>query len=254
MTNKYTTYFLPLSIVLLVFLLVFGRGDTSVAFTQRNKSKEAPVVDYQTEIAGSVSKARSEKSICFRGLSNPDKRKPIGELPFAVEPLPINSHWWIGLTALPVQQSDIVILGNIIAKEAHLSDDRTGIYSEFTVQITEVLADATKKLIVGASLTVNRPGGKVRFASGRIQSYEISGQGMPGIAQYALFLRKTDDGDFLIVTGYELSGEKVIPLDGEDISDPRSNLPFAKYRNADQVTFLKELHEEAGKSPGGGAK
>ena len=94
----------------------------------------------------------------------------------------------------------------------------------------------------------------MRFKSGKIQKYELARQGMPQVgAQYVLFLRKTVDGDLLILTGYELSDGHITPLDGDDNKDPRLVLPFAKYRGADQADFLKELRDAAGRSVIGGA-
>lgn len=256
MATKYTYFLLIISTTALMFLLIHVHGDaTSVAFSQNVKSADFPIADYDIETGKEKGKARKDKDSHFKGLGNPDQRKPIAELPLGSEPLPTSSHWWIGLSALPVEQSDIIVLGHILGREAHLSDDRTGIYSEFTVQIEEVFRDTTRTPQVLGSLSVNRAGGSVRFASGKIQKYEIAGQGMPGAgSQYVLFLRKSAAGDLLILTGYEFVGGNVTPLDGEDVSDPRSNLPFAKYRGADQKTFLKDLHEAAAKSIGGGAE
>jgi hypothetical protein len=63
---------------------------------------------------------------------------------------------------------------------------------------------------------------------------------MPRVgSQYVLFLRKTEDGDFLILTGYELLDGSITPIDGEGNKNPRMDLPFTKYRGADQAKFLK---------------
>ena len=60
---------------------------------------------------------------------------------------------------------------------------------------------------------------------------------------HVLFLRKTQEGDFLILTGYELSDEGITPIDGEGNEDPRADLPLKKYRGVDEATFLKDLSD-----------
>lgn len=163
-----------------MFLTIYStRGAPTVSsYSQNNNSVDLPIVDYDAEITKEKSKTRKEKDERFKGHGNSDKR-PIAELPNGVEPLPTNAHWWLGLSAVPMDQSDVVILGNIVARDTHLSDDRTGIYSEFTVQVNEVFRDSTSAVVAGSPLFVNRPGGSVRFASGKIQRYRLSGQGFP---------------------------------------------------------------------------
>jgi hypothetical protein len=233
--------------LIVVGLLTFGilhRAGDLVAqpMQQGSQNSDAPMLDYEAEVRKVKDKARKDKSSRFNSLGNPDKTKQISELSAGVEPLPTNSHWWVGLSALPVSHSTVIVFGEVIVAEAHLSDDKTGIYSEFLVRVEEVFKDTTGSLNIGEILSANRVGGGARFASGKVQKYRIAGQGMPRKGgRYVLFLRKTDNGDLMIVTGYELSNGRVTPLDGEDNKDPRSALPFAHYRGADQSRFLQDL-------------
>jgi hypothetical protein len=244
---------MTISLLLLVTFYKTSGTLSASHYSQGNSSRDLPVVDYEIEVSRPKSKERKEKDNHFKGRGNPDSRRPIAELPEGVEPLPINGAWWLGLSALPIDQSDVVVLGIIGAREAHLSDDKTGIYSEFTVLVADILKDGTKTIIPGNVVSASRPGGWVRFKSGKIQKYELSRQGMPQVgAQYALFLRKTADGDLLILTGYELSDGHITPLDGEEDKDPRMVLPFAKYRGVDQANFLKDIREAAARSVIGG--
>ena len=231
---------------LMFFPLCETRGASSAAtFAQEGRQPDLPIVDYEKEISTPKDKARKEKGERFNGQGGINGRA-IEKLPDNVETLPTTAHWWIGLSALPVDRSDVVIRGTITSREAHLSDDRTGIYSEFLVQVAEIFKDISKAIIAGTPLTVNRVGGSVRFASGKIQRYAISRQDMPRPGhQYVLFLRKTAAGDLLILTGYELSYGRVSPLDGEDTYDPRSTMPFAKYRGKEAESFLQEVRNAA---------
>lgn len=214
---------------------------------------EAPLLDYESEIRASVSKERKEKNQRFNSRGNPVRNKQITEIPPGVEPLPTITHWWRGLPALPVAQSTAIVIGNIIGSEAHLSDDKTGIYSEFLVGVDDVFKDVTGSIKSNNTLSVNRVGGNVRFNSGRINKYKIHQQGMPQKGRrYLLFLQQTGSGDFLILTGYELTNNKVVPLDGEDNKDPRSALPFARYRGAGELQLLQDLRSILQNNLGGG--
>jgi hypothetical protein len=218
-------------------------------YSQDKHSRDLPALDYEIEVTKPKSKERKEKGSRFKGSANPDTKKPIDELPEGIEPLPITGAWWRGLSALPTEQSDVVVLGVVISREAHLSEDRTGIHSEFTVLVSEVLKDPTKTIISGTPISVNRSGGAVRFKSGKIQNYQIAHQGMPDVAaQYVLFLRKTSDGDLLILTGFKLVNGRVMPLDGNENDDPRLVLPFAKYAGVDEAKFLKEVRDATARS------
>lgn len=228
------------------------RNAFSASPSQDSHSHDLPTLDYENEVTKVKSKERKEKGNHFKGAANPDTKKPIAELPEGVEPLPIIGAWWRGLAALPTEQSEVVILGVVTSRDAYLTEDRTGIYSEFTVLVSEVFKDPTKTIISGTPISVNRTGGAVRFKSGKIQKYQIAHQGMPDVAaQYVLFLRKTSDGDLLILTGFKLDNGHVTPLDGNENNDPRLVLPFAKYAGTDEAEFLKEVRDPAASSAKG---
>ncbi len=209
---------------------------------QKDKKSDAPVLDYEAEIRKAVSTERKGKSASFNGRGNYSSKIRIAELPQGAEILPTNSHWWIDLSALPVSQSDVVVLGEVVDAEAHLSDDRTGIYSEFSIQVSDVFKDTAGLLSAGSTISANRIGGGVKFASGKIQEYRFRRQGMPLKGnRYVLFLKREESGDFTILTGYKLSNGRVAPLDGEDSDDPRAALPFARYKGADESQLLQDL-------------
>lgn len=227
----------------------------SASPSQDSHSHDLPTLDYENEVTKAKSKERKEKGNHFKGGANPDTKKPIDELPEGVEPLPITGAWWRGLSALPTEQSDVVILGVVTSRDAYLTEDRTGVYSEFTVLVSEVFKDSTKTIVSGTPISVNRSGGAVRFKSGKIQKYQIAHQGMPDFsAPYVLFLRKTSDGDILILTGFKLINGHVTPLDGDENNDPRLVLPFAKYAGTDKAEFLKAVRDAAASSAKGGAQ
>ncbi len=129
--------------------------------------------------------------------------------------------WEVGLSALPVVQSSTIITGRVSEAKAYLSNDKSAVYSEFAIHIDEVLKnDERVPLSAGTSVSVERPGGRVRFPSGKITLSLTHGQGMPQIGRiYVLFLTHDfplqgyQERAFYLLTGYELRNGRVLPLD-----------------------------------------
>lgn len=89
--------------------------------------------------------------------------------------------------------------------------------------------------------TIERPGGIVRFASGKTLHLGKGGEGLPQRQKrYLFFLEWSDPGkDFVTLTGYELSNGKVIPLDGAtDLSIYKN---YRKYSNEEEGKFLQTV-------------
>ena len=138
------------------------------------------------------------------------------------------------LPALPVATSAAVIVGQITDAKAYLSNDKTGVYSVFTVQVHEVIKNSSQlSLSTGSSIDVERDGGRVRFPNGRTFIYVATNMPQVGL-RYVLFLTNAQSqSDFQILTGYELREGKVYPLD--DL------LNLHTYENADETIFLNQL-------------
>ena len=142
------------------------------------------------------------------------------------------------LPALPFEQSSAVIVGQVTDACAYLSSDKTGVYSVFQIQVSEVLKNSSKTPINnGTNIEVERDGGRVRFPNGRLHLYSIDKLEMPKSGlRYVLFLNE-DESDLIILTGYELRDGKVYPLD---------ELPnLLTYENSDELVFLSELRTKS---------
>ena len=164
--------------------------------------------------------------------------QPISELPGGIEELPLVTHWEWGLPALPSAESDAVVLGEVTGAQAYLSNDKTGVYSEFKIRIIEVLKNPQDlPLSPIEAIVVKREGGAVRFPSARVQHYRIIHQGLPAVSrEYLLFLKyHNQTQDFTVLTGYELREDRVIPLDDLDT--------FAVYKNTYSSAFLDAVRE-----------
>lgn len=155
--------------------------------------------------------------------------------------------WMLEMPAFPTESSDAVVIGETTDAQAYLSNDKSGVYTEFTVRVDEILKnDAIAPLIVGETVAAQREGGRVRFPSGRVQRYRTHYQHLPRAGRrYVLFLKRNDDGQaYYIRTGYELRAGHVHPLDGVNMNKGASELPqFAAYKDADESTFLKAVRD-----------
>ena len=75
----------------------------------------------------------------------------------------------MGLSYLPAECSYRIVEGVVTDAKASLSNDKTGVYSEFAIRISAILK-ASDQVRVNPSDTVvvQRIGGKVKYKSGRV--------------------------------------------------------------------------------------
>ena len=133
----------------------------------------------------------------------------------------LNLHWATGLTSLPVEKSDAVIIGVVENARAHLSSNKKSVYSEFDIKAEQILKDDGREGVMpGKVLTIEREGGIVRFPSGYKTMYFVAGQRMPRVGQrYVFFLThdfpllENEGQDFYLLTAYQIADNKVIALD-----------------------------------------
>lgn len=131
------------------------------------------------------------------------------------------SHWEELLTALPVERSNVIVLGTVVGANAFLSENKASVYSEFKIKVERVLKNDTKQVLnPGEMVLAERPGGVVRYPTGCESWYRVEGQGMPILnGRYLFFLAFKMPGmvvqseDLMILTAYNVDGPKVEPLD-----------------------------------------
>lgn len=253
--KSYTTGML-LAIILSTILLsaIVARPQEDQATTNQNQDNKVenhlsnlPVVDYEAPEPSDVNR-RDKRRAKSKTYNDHRGAKPlISEIEIGV----LNNEWEWGLaSALPSAQSTAVFVGKVSGAQAYLSEDRTNVYSEFTVHVEEVLKnDSTESIAVGASAVTERMGGRVRFPSGRIASIYVSGQSMPQVGRRYLFFLgfnpyeantkslTSPRGDMRrhILTAYELRAGRVFPL------DQAGGRNFQDYKGKDEMAFLDEV-------------
>jgi len=155
------------------------------------------------------------------------------------EAIVASSHWAGELPAIPASQSALIVTGTVSQAKAELTPKRKKVYSEFTVVVDEVLKnDELAPILSGSTFTADRAGGRVRYPSGKVGLYWVTGQGMPQVGmKYLLFLTKTDPkSGYSILTGYELRDGRIHLLD-----DPGSGHPITASEGADAPSFLNQV-------------
>ena len=117
--------------------------------------------------------------------------------------------------ALPVAESEMVVVGTIGTAQALLSESKRNVFSEFTLTVEGILKSKIRGVTQGSVLTIDRVGGHVKYPDGQTVLFRITGLNMPQVGgRYMLFLTSTHNKeDISILTGYQLTPNGAIPLD-----------------------------------------
>lgn len=243
MSKSRKIYFLPVVLIVLTIATAMAglrsRGQTTPALSNQGQAKnnQIPIADYAAS-----EPTDSEKRAQRRLRAKRYNKKSQGKVQEGASGR-VYTRWFESLPALPVTQSDVVVISTVTGAQAYLSNDKTGVYSEFNINVEEALKnDVNSWLAPGVALIAERQGGRVRFPSGDIQLYTVAAQGMPQIGrQYILFLkRNAEEQDYSILTGYEIQAERIEPLDGYG---PNGKLEFDIYRGWNKNAFLNTLRD-----------
>lgn len=227
---KHKKTLILLATITLTSLLVIN-GQKTKSDDQADVS-QFPILDYEKKSTASTSDSKARKK--YNNRYAPRISESSDRIFSA-------SDWAVKLPALPVGKSAAVIVGEVTQAQAQLSEDETNIYSEFTVQIANILKnDNYFSLGLGNSVVVERLGGRVRLASGKVIVSQTDKQDLPRIGKrYVLFLTRDEgDEDFHILTGYELREGKVFPLD-----KLRPGHPITSYTGTSETSFFKDLNQ-----------
>jgi hypothetical protein len=133
-----------------------------------------------------------------------------------------------------VTQSAVFVIGQVLDGEAHLSEDKTNVFSEFTVRVSNVFKSDVS--LPGTDIVVERLGGYVKYPDGRKLLYRVGTGKMPRVgARYLFFLKASPQLDLSILTAYELGPDGVIPLD--------PSAQFEAFKGKDEAAILAALNK-----------
>lgn len=163
------------------------------------------------------------------------------EAPGYITETAFDSRWHEKIPALPITESDTIVIGNVLSAEAHLSEDKTGVYSEFNLQIDEVVK-SNGGLASGNAISIDRTGGLIRYPNRHKILYRIIGMNMPAPnKRYLVFLNSTEQSEnYRILTAYELTENGVSALD-----TPKQ---FAVYNGMSEPAFLEIVRASVAQS------
>jgi hypothetical protein len=138
--------------------------------------------------------------------------------------------------ALPVRESAYIFTGKVTAAEAHLSENKKNVVSEFTVSVSRVFKTADSSIINGGEIVVNRIGGLVKYPNGQTVLYRISQSNMPVVGErYLFFLTSRNNHDLFILTAYAITVDGVSPLDESE--------HFEALRGLSEEALLQKLQD-----------
>jgi len=216
-----------------------GKVSDSQALKQLQEKKgRFPVADYDEPDLADLQKnqVRKEKKLRRNNFRMVAKNPP----EWQAELLVVNEGDW-DFPGLPVAKSSFILLGEVKAAEAHLSESKKNVYSEFRVAVTTVFKTALSSVSEGSEVTIDRLGGFVKYPNGRTVLYRFSGQNMPVVGgKYVFFLTSPNNQDLELLTAYEISPAGVNPLDESE--------QFERFRGITQEAFLQTLRETLTKS------
>ncbi|MCC7235161.1 MAG: hypothetical protein IT163_07650 [Bryobacterales bacterium] len=118
-------------------------------------------------------------------------------LPYSMlEPFPSGvgypsvSYKFTNFPELPIQEADTVVVGTVTDVQPFLSEDRKGIYTEYKVNVTEVLKISAPTVVrPGLSMTLARAGGAAQLLDGHEVKHRITNDVVPtNRKEYLLFL------------------------------------------------------------------
>ena len=241
---------------LTLFLFILVIGTLGLTFARRNQTPSRKVTDAEAlkqqqekkakfplaiydepELTDpKKNQARKEKKVRHNNFSIVAKKPP----EWQAQRMFLDEGLW-QIPALPVAQSGFILLGEVKSAEAHVSENKENVYSEFTILVTKVFKTANSSVVEGAEITIDRIGGFVRYPNGSTVLYNVSGKNMPAVGErYIFFLTSPNNQDKIIVTAYGLGTSGITPLD----DSPQ----FEEFRGMPEDVFLQKLHDSLTKS------
>lgn len=133
---------------------------------------------------------------------------------------------------LPVNESDVIVIGQVASSMAHLSENKHSVFSEFEIRVDEVFKG--DGLVTRSSMIiVERLGGFVKYPDGHKLLFFIPGLGMPEVGTRNVFFLKDHSPGFSVITGYELNPHGILALD--------QSAQFRQFHGQSEATFLSTL-------------
>lgn len=122
-----------------------------------------------------------------------------------------------GLPLIPVEESLIVLVGKVTKIQTFLSEDKSQIYTEITVQVEEILKNSSQSEI-GTSIILDKIGGSILLSSGKILRHEVKVERLGNVCEnnrYVFFIQQEGEV-YYYIKYYELNEGKVFIIEGSE--------------------------------------
>lgn len=251
--TRYAAFVLTLFLALAIPFV--ARSQTSPTASPPPQYSYGPITDYSAALPNSTDVLQFRRGERYN-IPNPSLPELGEKSDERILELP-TSH--SQRDPMPFGGSDAVLIGTITAGQAHLSNDKRNVYSEFTVLIQEVIKTPTAPYLrVGDSIDIEGSGGAIRLPSGKVIVRGAATDSMPLVGgRYVLFLRyNPDTEDYHLQTGFQISGNHAYRLyDPQYIENHRDSKQYPlreEDSGADQV--LSRIRSKAVVPPRGGQR
>jgi len=149
-------------------------------------------------------------------------------------------------SALPVRSCDAVMIASPIATDIHISEDRTYVYSRFSLQVSEVLKKSKKADIrEGSEIVAVQLGGRIRFPSGHMATFILARHGFLDLGQrYLLFVWKpTTSIDIYVASeAYLIQGGAVFPIATVADASAYEGMPLKDFETKVRLVIAKNVN------------
>jgi hypothetical protein len=226
MHNSKSTRLLTLIVIaaMAVFILLASRQEQAASQSRQKIEQERLKVESEKVTRNKAALPRAEYAAqeppdpSLRQVRKARDKRYSAITPFEnmredVTELPRVTHETLEIPGLPIEQSDLVVVGTITSTKGYVTENKSAAYSEYSVNVSEVFKGAAK--LAGSQITAERFGAKVILPNGRTILVWDAYSGTPEINhRYVLFLKYSPEGqDYLIVTAYDLRSGRVMSID-----------------------------------------
>jgi len=199
------------------------------------------------DLSGQLTPLEQKRALLFNDKSG-SKKKPFD----SPEPAMANVHTsnlapaFLRLSPVPVQESDTVIIGQILSFQPHSSADHTHLYTELTIRVEQRMKGA-EQADAGKTIALLFRGGRLRLPGGREISEEFvpSNYHLAENTRYVMFLNYFAPMDcFQVVKTWELRNGKAVPTAMEDVAEANNrNSRYASINEGDFIQLIKQALE-----------
>ena len=142
----------------------------------------------------------------------------------------------------PIDDSTLILVGEVIKANAFLSNDKKCVYTEFTIQVDDVLKNSDSNKAEPKKVIADREGGVVVYPNGQRVMYQDSSLGLPRLgSQYLFFLKKDDESlNYGIITSYE--------MDSGSARQVERGRNFDEFKDSDKTVFIEKVRNKIAQS------